>query len=150
MPCPLSASQAKSIREVDNVYKNVYTIAMEMQTAPKKPGRPKKKQHSHSHLNQITVHLPPDLVSALDNELVPLGMRSRSELIREACQTYLDLHKEKAEPPSLTRRMQTFSKEERRKTMAAAAETLAEYYRSDPEMQEWQALDTEDFYDVGT
>ena len=32
--------------------------------------------------------------------------------------------------------------------MAAAAETLAEYYRTDPEMQEWQALDSEDFYDL--
>lgn len=32
--------------------------------------------------------------------------------------------------------------------MAAAAETLSDYYRTDPEMQEWQALETEDFYDA--
>ena len=33
--------------------------------------------------------------------------------------------------------------------MTAAAESLAEYYRTDPEIMEWQALDTEDFYDIG-
>lgn len=72
-------------------------------------------------------------------------MRSRSELIREACQAYLEPHREPAERVSLARRMQTFSREERQKTMAAAAETLGDYYRTDPEMQEWQALETEDF-----
>ena len=75
-------------------------------------------------------------------------MRSRSELIREACQAYLTQHQEQAETISLTRRMQTFSKEERQKFMAAAAENLADYYRTDPEIQEWQALETEDFYDA--
>ncbi len=29
-----------------------------------------------------------------------------------------------------------------------AAETLAEHYRTNPEIQEWQALDGEDFYDA--
>jgi Arc/MetJ-type ribon-helix-helix transcriptional regulator len=122
---------------------------METQSVLKKPGRPKKKQLSAPRLNQITVHLPSDLVSALDHELAPLGMRSRSELIREACQMYLDRRKDSDEPLSLTRRMQDFSPQERQKTMAAAAETLSQYYRTDAEIQEWQALDTEDFYDVG-
>lgn len=134
---------------VDNVYENVYNVVMVTQTVLKKPGRPKKSQQPQSHLNQITVHLPSDLVSALDHELAPLGLRSRSELIREACQTFLDQRKEQAESVSLTRRMQGFSKEERRKVMTAAAETLADYYRTDPEILEWQALDAEDFYDVG-
>lgn len=40
------------------------------------------------------------------------------------------------------------SKEERRKVMAAAAETLVEHYRTNPQIQEWQALDGEDFYDA--
>ena len=55
----------------------------------------------------------------------------------------------KSQPLSLTRRMQNLSKEERRRVMATAAETLAEYYRTDPEIQEWQALDGEDFCDTG-
>jgi Arc/MetJ-type ribon-helix-helix transcriptional regulator len=122
---------------------------METQMVLKKPGRPKKKQLSVPRLNQITVHLPSELVSALDHELAPLGMRSRSELIREACRVYLDQRKDSDEPLSLTRRMQDFSPKERQKVMAAAAETLSKYYRTDPEIQEWQALDTEDFYDVG-
>ena len=118
-------------------------------TAPRKPGRPKKKQPSASALDQITVHLPPELVLALDNELVPLGMRSRSELIREACQTYLMQHKDRAETVSLTRRMRALSKEERQLIMASAAETLGDYYRSDLEMREWHTLDHEDFLDEG-
>jgi len=55
----------------------------------------------------------------------------------------------KDQPLSLTRRMQDMSKEQRRKVMAGAAEKLAEYYRTDPEIQEWQALDGEDFYNAG-
>ena len=133
----------------NNVYKNVYTELVETQLSLKKPGRPKKRQPSPPNLNQITVHLPSDLVSALDHELAPLGMRSRSELIREACQAYLEQRKVLAATVSLTRRMQDFSKEERRKVMSAAAETLANYYRTDSEILEWQALDAEDFYDVG-
>ena len=66
---------------------------METQPVLKNLGRPKKRQPTQAHLNQITVHLPPDLVSALDHELAPLGMRSRSELIREACQAYLEERK---------------------------------------------------------
>ena len=86
---------------------------------------------------------------ALDQELAPLGMRSRSELIREACQTYLTQHKDRAETLSLTRRMRTLSKEERKQIMASAAETMGDYYRSNPEMREWHALDGEDFLDEG-
>ena len=67
-------------------------------------------------------------------------------MIREACQAYLVQQQAQAETVSLARRMQTFSREERRKVMSAAAETLSEYYRTDPEIQEWQALETEDFY----
>lgn len=120
---------------------------METQTIPKKAGRPKKKQPPTASLGQITVHLPPELVSALDSEMVPLGMRSRSELIREACLTYLAQHKERAETVSLTRQMRTMSKEERQQIMTSAAETLGDYYRTDPEMREWHALDGEDFLD---
>ena len=76
-------------------------------------------------------------------------MRSRSELIREACQQYLEQSTTQVQSLSLTQRMQDMSKAERHKIMAAAADTLAEYYRTDPEIQEWQALDAEDFYDVG-
>lgn len=116
---------------------------MEIQTSLKKPGRPRKKQTQTPHLNQITVHLPPELVSALDHALEPRGMRSRSELIREACQAYLEQPGEPAETVSLARRMQTFSREERRKVMSAAAEALVDYYQTDPEILEWQALETE-------
>ena len=122
---------------------------METPTVHKKPGRPKKKQPSASALGQITVHLPPELVLALDNELVPLGMRSRSELIREACQTYLTQHKDRIETVSLTQRMRALSKEERQKIMASAAEAMGDYYRTDPEMREWHTLDAEDFLDEG-
>ena len=44
--------------------------------------------------------------------------------------------------------MRDMSTEERRKVMARAAETLVEHYRTDPEIQEWQALDGEGFYDA--
>ena len=118
---------------------------METPIVHKKPGRPKKKQPAGYSLDQITVHLPPELVLALDNELIPLGMRSRSELIREACQVYLTQHKDRGEAISLTRRMRALSKEERQIIMASAAETLGDYYRSDPEIQEWHSLDGEDF-----
>ena len=120
---------------------------METQTRPKKPGRPRKAQTQTPHLNQITVHLPPELVSALDHELAPRGLRSRSELIREACQAYLVPQQAQAETVSLARRMQTFSREERRKVMSAAAEALVDYYQTDPEILEWQALETEGLYD---
>ncbi len=120
---------------------------METQTL-KKPGRPKKKQTQAPHLNQITVHLPPELVSALDYALEARGVRSRSELIREACQAYLKPHAGPAETVSLARQMQTFSREERQKMMSAAAAALSEYYQADPEMQEWQALEAEDFHDA--
>lgn len=86
---------------------------------------------------------------ALDGELNALGFKSRSELIREACQSYLEQRQKQAQTVSLTRRMRDLPKEERAKIMAAAAESLADYYRTDPEVQEWQALDTEDFYDIG-
>lgn len=119
---------------------------METQAAPRKPGRPKKQQPPKSQLNQITVHLPPELVSALDHALEPRGMRSRSELIREACQAYLEQPREPVETVSLARRMQTFSREERRKVMSAAAEALVDYYQTDPEILEWQALETEGPY----
>ncbi len=86
---------------------------------------------------------------ALDGELNALGLKSRSELIREACQSYLEQRQKQAQTVSLTRRMRDLPKEERAKIMAAAAESLADYYRTNPEVQEWQALDTEDFYDIG-
>lgn len=119
-----------------------------METILRKPGRP-KKQPSPPQFHQITVHLPVALVSALDSELEPLGMRSRSELIRAACQNYLEQRKGQAQSLSLTRRLRDMPKEERQKLMAAAAESAAEYYRTDPEILEWHALDGEDFYDVG-
>ena len=74
-------------------------------------------------------------------------MRSRSELIREACQSYLEPHREQGETVSLARRMQTFTREERHKVMSAAAESLVAYYQTDPEILEWQALETEGLYD---
>ncbi len=116
---------------------------------PKKPGRPRKTFSAGKPLNQVTVHLPPELVSALDREMGIAGIRSRSELIREACQTYLAQRKEHAQNQSLTQRMRDMSQSDRKAVMAAAASSLAEYYRTDPEIQEWQALDTEDFFDSG-
>jgi metal-responsive CopG/Arc/MetJ family transcriptional regulator len=113
----------------------------------KKPGRPRKLTAYGSALNQVTVHLPPELVAALDSELNALGLKSRSELIREVCQSYLAQRQQHTQTLSLTRRMRDLSKEERAKIMAAAAVSLSEYYHTDPEIQEWQALDTEDFYD---
>ena len=53
------------------------------------------------------------------------------------------------QPLFLAQRMRDMSKAQRREVMARAAEVLAEYYRTDPEIQEWQALDGEDFYDAG-
>ncbi len=50
------------------------------------------------------------------------------------------------EPPSLTRRMRDMTPEQRRKIMRTAAETLADYYRTDPEVLEWLALDTKEIY----
>ena len=76
---------------------------MKIQTAFGKPGWPKKRPQAQPYLNQITVLMPPDIVSALDHELAPLGMRSRSELIREARQTYLEQRKEQAGTVSLAR-----------------------------------------------
>lgn len=50
---------------------------------------------------------------------------------------------------SLARQMQAYTREERQKMMKAAADNLADYYRTDSEMQEWQALDADDFCDDG-
>lgn len=50
----------------------------------------------------------------------------------------------------LVQKMKTLSPEERQKTMAAGAETLGNYYQTDPEVLEWLAFaedvldDTED------
>ena len=126
-------------------FTKTFTITYMEHAFPKKPGRPPKRQPLESSFNQITVHLPPELVSALDKELEPRGLRSRSELIREACHSYLKTAPD-TQDVSLARRMLSFTREERQRVMAAAAETLSQYYRTDPEMQEWQALETEDFH----
>lgn len=39
----------------------------------------------------------------------------------------------------LVLRMRSFFLEERRRTMAAAAEALGDYYQTDPEMLDWMA-----------
>ena len=54
----------------------------------------------------------------------------------------------RSQPLSPIRRMQDLPIRERRKVMATAAEALADYYRTDPEIKEWQALDGEDFCDI--
>jgi hypothetical protein len=46
-----------------------------------------------------------------------------------------------------THEMQSLSAPERRAVMSRAAATLANYYRTDPEIAEWQALDGEIVYD---
>ncbi len=114
---------------------------------PRKPGRPRKVSAAGHSLNQVTVHLPPELVVALDSELTFRAGTSRSELIREACQTYLAQRVELRQAQPLLHRMRTMSKEERAKVMETAAESMTEYYRTDPETMEWQALDGEDFHD---
>ena len=61
----------------------------------------------------------------------------------------LTQRKQHTQKLSLTQRMGNMSQVERRAVMATAAETFSEYYRTDPEVQEWQALDAVDFYDSG-
>ena len=112
----------------------------------RKPGRPRKVSAAGSSFNQVTVHLPPELVIALDSEVTLGAGTSRSELIREACQTYLAQRAEQRQTQPLLHRMRTMYKEERNKVMETAASSMTEYYRTDPEMVEWQALDGEDFY----
>jgi len=51
------------------------------------------------------------------------------------------------EPLSLTRQMRDMTPEQRREIMRTAAEMLADYYRTDPEVLEWCGLDAEKFYD---
>ncbi len=120
------------------------TIAL----APKKAGRPRKTQTSPRLSNQITVHLPPDLVAALDGAMAAQGMRSRSELIREACQSYLQQKKQDAQALSMTHRMRSLSPEERRAAMTRAAAALTDYYRTDPEIAELHTWDGEKVFDV--
>ncbi len=72
-----------------------------------------------------------------------MDSKSRSEIIRKAYRRDLE-----PQAVTLTRRMRDLSKDERAKVMAAAALSLSEYYCTDPEMQDWQALDSEDFYDL--
>lgn len=115
----------------------------------RKPGRPRKVSAVDNLLNQMTVHLPPGLVIALDSEVTQTAGGSRSELIREACQTYVAQRVEQREAQPLLLKMRTMTKEDRNKVMKSAAESMAEYYRTDPEIQEWQVLDGEDFYDLG-
>ena len=55
------------------------------ETAPRRPGRPRGSKKDRPHLQQITAHLPPDLVSALDRQAEAEGIDSRSEIIRLAC-----------------------------------------------------------------
>jgi Arc/MetJ-type ribon-helix-helix transcriptional regulator len=116
--------------------------------ALKKPGRPRKSQTVEPQFHQITVHLSLELVSALDDEKAARGLQSRSELIREACRHYLEQRKGEKKDVSATQRMRNLSAPERRAIIANAAEMLAEYYRTDPEIAEWQALDGEDVYDI--
>ena len=115
----------------------------------RKPGRRRKVTPVDNSLNQMTVHLPPGLVIALDSEVTQTAGGSRSELIREACQTYVAQRVEQREAQPLLLKMRTMTKEDRNKVMKSAAESMAEYYRTDPEIQEWQVLDGEDFYDLG-
>lgn len=116
--------------------------------APKKSGRPRKTLTTKSPLNQITVHLSPELVRALDDEMDTQGMRSRSELIRAACQLYLTQKHQEEQSLSMTRRMRDLSPEQRRQVMAQAADALSDYYRTDPEIAQFHALDGESVYDV--
>lgn len=116
--------------------------------ALKKSGRPRKVHLRKNQLNQITVHLSPELVQALDDETMTLGLRSRSELIREACQAYLEQHHDERRTLSMTQRMRGLSAEERRRLMAQAADALADYYKSDPEIAAFHALDGERVYDA--
>ena len=115
----------------------------------RKPGRRRKVTPVDNSLNQMTVHLPPGLVIALDSEVTQTAGGSRCELIREACQTYVAQRVEQREAQPLLLKMRTMTKEDRNKVMKSTAESMAEYYRTDPEIQEWQVLDGENFYDLG-
>lgn len=49
----------------------------------------------------------------------------------------------------MTQRMRVLTAQERRQVMAQAADALADYYRTDPEIAEFHALDGEGVYDDG-
>jgi metal-responsive CopG/Arc/MetJ family transcriptional regulator len=52
-------------------------------------GRPRKEQKIRNQ-QPLTVMLPPDLIAALDAEAERQRLASRSEVIRRACQAYLE------------------------------------------------------------
>ena len=79
----------------------------------RKPGRPRKVSAVDNLLNQMTVHLPPGLVIALDSEVTQTAGGSRSELIREACQTYVAQRVEQREAQPQLLKMRTMTKEDR-------------------------------------
>ncbi len=55
----------------------------------RRPGRPRKRSPRGPQYDPITVQLPPDLVTALDAATEAAGLDSRSEVIRQACRSYL-------------------------------------------------------------
>ena len=61
----------------------------EMIQTKRTPGRPRKRNARGPQYDPITVQLPPDLVSALDAATAAEGLDSRSEVIRQACRSYL-------------------------------------------------------------
>ena len=52
-------------------------------------GRPPKRNPRGAQYDKVSVFLPPDLISALDAATEAEGMDSRSEVIRQACRSYL-------------------------------------------------------------
>ncbi len=55
----------------------------------RRAGRPRKRSARGPRYDPITVQLPPDLVTALDAATEAEGLDSRSEVIRQACRSYL-------------------------------------------------------------
>jgi hypothetical protein len=59
-------------------------------SAGKRPvGRPRKQNARGSQYDKVSVFLPPALVRALDAATEAEGLDSRSEVIRQACRSYL-------------------------------------------------------------
>jgi len=59
-------------------------------------GRPPREEKVRNQ-RQVTIHLPQELIAALDEEAKRAGTNGRSEIVRRACSEYLERSKTKEE-----------------------------------------------------
>ena len=64
---------------------------------PRRRGRPAGSSKGRKY-TQVTAHLPPDLVRALDAQVQTDGIESRSEIIRIACSDLLRRRQQEGQP----------------------------------------------------